>query len=732
MAFNKEEIDYDKYKSLVREFLDTYYGIDETGAKIFYYREDVQRIAEREQIALYVNLDDVARYDEALGTLIEGNAKRFHHIFNEVVDEMVREVLGDRQPPIRDALDAFIFQRVRMDDQSRISEGYLSGTAEEVRKKYPPQLLRRFEVIFKCRETMKPLAVRDIKANCVGKLVTVSGIVIRSTEVKPLLEVMTYACDTCSAEVYQPVKGPSFMPATNCPSKDCVESRANGRLHMQVRGSKFTKFQEIKIQELSDQVPVGSIPRTLTVNVYGESTRQCGPGDLVQISGILIPFMKTGFRQGGGLVADTFLEAHSVENIRCSVDDKYAEEDLTEEEVELLAQDNLYDMLAYSIAPEIYGLTDVKKSLLLALVGGVDRNASGMKIRGCLNILLMGDPGVAKSQLLSYVNRLAPRSQCTTGRGSSGVGLTAAVVKDPVTGEMILEGGALVLADRGICCIDEFDKMMDSDRTSIHEVMEQQTISIAKAGIMTTLNARVAIIAAANPAFGRYNPKRSIEQNIDLPAALLSRFDLLWLIQDKPNRDGDRRLASHITYVHMNSRQPEIEGMKPIDMRLIRRLIEVAQRKQPVVGDALRERLVEMYVDLRRNARESDDSTFTSPRLLLSVIRMSTALARLRLSNVVSPDDIEEAIRLMQASKDSLRPEMHQKEIRHSPIDQAFAVLRELNSSSGEKAIPFKTALESCTRKGITEEALRNAILVHEANGVIMVDPQQRIRFVMN
>ncbi|VDM52675.1 unnamed protein product [Angiostrongylus costaricensis] len=742
--------------------------------QIFYYREDVQRIAEREQIALYVNLDDVARYDEALATLIEGNAKRcmensfrFHHIFNEVVDEMIREVLGDRQPPIRDALDAFIFQRVRMDDQSRISEGYLSGTAEEVRKKYPPQLLRRFEVIFKCRETMKPLAVRDIKANCVGKLVTVSGIVIRATEVKPLLEVMTYACDTCSAEVYQPVTGPSFMPATNCPSKDCVESRANGRLHMQVRGSKFAKFQEIKIQELvgfsrlkyvvrteihqlqSDQVPVGSIPRTLTVNVYGESTRQCGPGDLVQISGILIPFMKTGFRQGG-LVAETFLEAHSVENIRCSVDDKYAEEELTEEEVELLAQDNLYDMLAYSIAPEIYGLTDVKKSLLLALVGGVDRNASGMKIRGCLNVLLMGDPGVAKSQLLSYVNRLAPRSQCTTGRGSSGVGLTAAVVKDPVTGEMILEGGALVLADRGICCIDEFDKMMDSDRTSIHEVMEQQTISIAKAGIMTTLNARVAIIAAANPAFGRYNPKRSIEQNIDLPAALLSRFDLLWLIQDKPNRDGDRRLASHITYVHMNSKQPEIEGMKPIDMRLIRqdlsnrcgrtcrvhftdgllkwlngsnRLLETLFGKGP---------LVEMYVDLRRNARESDDSTFTSPRLLLSVIRMSTALARLRLSNVVSPDDIEEAIRLMQASKDSLRPEMHQKEIRHSPVDQAFAVLRELNLSSGEEAIPFKTALESCTRRGITEEALRNAILVHEANGVIMIDPQQRIRFVMN
>ncbi|KAK5986081.1 DNA replication licensing factor mcm7-A [Trichostrongylus colubriformis] len=731
MSFNKESLDYDKHKAQVREFIENYYGLDENGTKVFCYRDDVQRIAEREQVTLYVNLDDVVRFDETLSTLIEGNARRFHQIFNEVIDEMVQEVLGDRQPPIRDALDAFIFQRVHMDDQSKLAEG-LGGSVQELRKKYPPQLLRRFEVFFKNRDTMKPLAVRDIKANCVGKLVTLTGIVIRATEVKPILEVMTYACDTCGAEVYQPVNGPSFMPAVNCPSKDCVESKANGRLHMQVRGSKFNKFQEIKIQELSDQVPVGSIPRALTVNIYGEATRQCAPGDHVRISGVLIPLLKGGFRQaGGGLVTETFLEAHFVENVRCNVDDEEMGDDLTEEEVDLLAQDNLYDMLAYSIAPEIYGLTDVKKSLLLALVGGVDKNASGMKIRGCINVLLMGDPGVAKSQLLSYVNRLAPRSQYTTGRGSSGVGLTAAVVKDPLTGEMTLEGGALVLADRGICCIDEFDKMMESDRTSIHEVMEQQTISIAKAGIMTTLNARVAIVAAANPAYGRYNPKRSIEQNIDLPAALLSRFDLLWLIQDKPDRDSDRRLASHITYVHMNSKQPEVDGMKPINMRLIRRLIEIAQRKNPVVGEALRERLVEMYVDMRRVSRETEDSTFTSPRLLLSVIRMSTALARLRLSNVVLSDDIEEAIRLMQASKDSLRPEMQQQEIRQSPVDRAFAILRELGISTSD-AIPLQTAIEACARKGVSEEALQDAIRVHEANGVIMIDGQQRIRFAMN
>lgn len=296
------------------------------------------------------------------------------------------------------------------------------------------------------------------------------------------------------------------------------------------------------MQEHSDQVPVGNIPRSITVLVEGENTRIAQPGDHVSVTGIFLPILCSGFRQVvQGLLSETYLEAHRIVKMNKSEDDESGSKELSKEELRQIAEEDFYEKLAASIAPEIYGHEDVKKALLLLLVGGVDQSPRGMKIRGNINICLMGDPGVAKSQLLSYIDRLAPRSQYTTGRGSSGVGLTAAVLRDSVTGELTLEGGALVLADQGVCCIDEFDKMAEADRTAIHEVMEQQTISIAKAGILTTLNARCSILAAANPAYGRYNPRRSLEQNIQLPAALLSRFDLLWLIQDRPDRDNDLR-----------------------------------------------------------------------------------------------------------------------------------------------------------------------------------------------
>jgi DNA replication licensing factor MCM7 len=341
----------------------------------------------------------------------------------------------------------------------------------------------------------------------------------------------------------------------------------------------------------------------------------------------------------------------------------------------------------------------------------------------------MGDPGVAKSQLLGYISRLSARSQYTTGRGSSGVGLTAAVMKDPLTGDMILEGGALVLADQGVCCIDEFDKMAEHDRVAIHEVMEQQTISIAKAGIMTTLNARASILAAANPAFGRYNPRRTIEQNIQLPAALLSRFDLLWLIQDKPDRDNDLRLAKHITYVHSHEKQPPTR-VKALDMNLMRRYIGLCKRKNPAIPPELTDYIVNSYVELRRDARNSKDMTFTSARNLLGILRLSTALARLRLADVVHKDDVAEALRLLEMSKDSLN-QVQDNRPGHIPntSDKIFALVREL--AGDNKTVRIADVMDRCTTKGYKPDEVDKCIEDYEELNVWLVNQTRtRITFI--
>ncbi|XP_026764148.2 DNA replication licensing factor Mcm7 [Galleria mellonella] len=710
MAMRDYVADKESFKNFFIDFCQT----DDEGHKNFKYAEQLTKVAHREQTAFIVDLDDLHEVNEELAEAVKSNTRRYTNMVSDVVYEMLPDY-KHKEVASKDSLDVYIEHRIMLEARNH----RIPGEMRDPRNRYPPELIRRFEVYFKDMATSKSIPIREVKAEHIGKLVTVRGIVTRCTDVKPLLVVATYSCSACGAETYQPVRALQFTPPPACSADECRLNKTAGQLHLQTRGSRFQKFQELKIQEHSDQVPVGHIPRQLSVYCRGETTRRAQPGDHVAVSGVFLPLFSVGFKQiVQGLLSDTYLEAHSVTCLNQS-DENEISEALTEEELAELSEEDLYSRMAQSLAPEIYGHEDVKKALLLLLVGGVDKRPNGMKIRGNINICLMGDPGVAKSQLLNYIDRLAPRSQYTTGRGSSGVGLTAAVMKDPFTGEMMLEGGALVLADQGVCCIDEFDKMAEIDRTAIHEVMEQQTISIAKAGIMTCLNARVSILAAANPAYGRYNPKRSIEQNIQLPAALLSRFDLLWLIQDKPNRDKDLELAKHIAYVHQHSQQPPT-SRRALPMRLVRRYVALTRRKQPTVPPHLADYIVSSYVEMRREARNARDVTFTSARNLLAILRLSTALARLRLSDVVEKEDVSEAIRLVDMSKQSLQHVEDNVQRGISSMDRIFAIVRDLAGSS--QTVKIADVIERCVDKGFKPDQVDACIEQYENLNVWQVN----------
>lgn len=486
--------------------------------------------------------------------------------------------------------------------------------------------------------------LRDINADLIDRLVSVSGMVVRSSEVKPLAKKVSYRCANCGALSQSEMKGLVLKKPTKCSA--CGEKD----LEMDPENSIFIDFQLVRLQELPEDLPAGQLPHYVEVTVMGDLVDQCRPGDRIMLTGIIrieqeqvSPMIKTSlFRlrmEGnnieylGGRAGSK--DTRTVERIAISTED--------EKQIRAIAsKPDAYEKLVASFAPHVYGHEVLKESILLLIVGSFSKKLQdGSNRRGDINVLLVGDPGTAKSEMLKFGAKIAPRGLYTSGRGSTAAGLTAAVIRDK-SGIMMLEAGAVVLGDQGLVCIDEFDKIKPEDRSALHEVMEQQTCSVAKGGIVATLNARTSILAAANPMYGKYDPYKNITENVNLPVPLLTRFDLIFIVRDMPEREKDNLIASHILEIY---RDTEHAAKPAIDIDLFSKYLTFAKRGEPALTVGAINIIREYYMNMRK--AESESMITVTPRQLEGLVRLATARARLLLKDKVEEEDANRAIYLV-------------------------------------------------------------------------------------
>ena len=560
------------------------------------------------------------------------------------------------------------------------------------------------------------IPLSDLLSEYIGKFVAADGIVRKTDEIRPRIEKGVFECRGCMRlhEVEQTSSNHINEPSL---CNDC-----GGRsFRLLQEESKYIDTQSARMQEPLENLSGGTEPKQMLMVLEDDLVDDLNPGDKVRITGTL----KTAREERSGKFRNYIYVNHIEKLVQ-----EFEELELSEEDeakiLELSKDPHIHDKIINSTAPSIRGYRDVKEAIALQLFGGaVKELEDGTRLRGDIHILIVGDPGIGKSQILKYVSKLAPRSVYTSGKGTSGAGLTAAAIRDELGG-WSLEAGALVLGDQGSVCVDELDKMRSEDRSALHEALEQQTVSIAKAGIMATLNTRCSVLAAANPKFGRFDRYKSVADQIDLPSPILSRFDLTFVIEDRPNVEKDRALAQHILKIHQSS-NVDYE----IEPELLRKYIAYARKNiNPKLTDEATKVLEEFYVSVRSGGVEEDTPVPITARQLEAIIRLAEASAKLQLKDKVEASDAHRAIALQRKTleKIGLDPETGKIDIDKvegrtptSDRERMNKVIREIEDLEEEfENVPVTVLKENLAEKyDISEEKAESILKQLKGKGII-------------
>jgi len=657
----------------------------------------------KEFLAQFKDKDGSFKYVDLIDVMFPKNRKYIVIDYTDLVDVPKIESIFNQDPDT--ILSAF------------------SRAVNEILHERFPQYAEKIKDETRVRIVNYPVlrSLRQINAEIINKMTSVSGMVVRSSEIKPLAREVTLVCPDKHVTIIDLPKGMSLNIPPKCSNPKC----ANRDLEIKHDQSRFIDFQILRLQELPEDLPPGQLPHYIDISIKQDLVDNARPGDRIVLTGIVRIEQEpvSGISRTNSALYRLRIDGNNIEFLggRGSKTSRRIErEEISAKEEKMIKSlsenPDIYQRLIDSFAPHIQGHSIIKEAIMLLIVGSTQRILQdGSKIRGDVNVFLVGDPGTAKSEMLKFCARIAPRGLYTSGRGSTAAGLTAAVVRDK-TGIMMLEAGAVVLGDQGLVCIDEFDKMKPEDRSALHEVMEQQSASIAKGGIVATLNARTSILAAANPLYGKYDPFKNITENVNLPIPLLTRFDLIFVVRDIPSKERDRRIAQHIVNLHTST---GIETRSLIDADTLTKYLAFAKTINPVLTKEAEEKILEYYMKMRNV--DSEEMITVTPRQLEGLIRLATARARLLMKSQVEADDAQRAIDLMQSMLNDAGVDVNtgkvdlgvlqgrpQSEV--SKMQLFMDVLKSLEGDNKE-AVEEKMFVKELEKSGkFTEEQARNYI----------------------